>query len=228
MVGSLNCKACGTYMAPNARVCLGCGRKRTNIKRILALVVGVEFAALAAGVYWWKMPRPHTPELQHLAADDATISNMTYRGGWMFYTTHDGAIGDLTKHARLISNPGPTANARESKATLELRDSATYGKVVLISFPAVLSACRTNRCAMTAVFDKDQGQPYDITLNEDTDTTTVEVPQFDAFVSHLQQAHDLAVTIALGTASDIVLRFTVAGFGWAENDVPVRQAASHA
>jgi RNA polymerase subunit RPABC4/transcription elongation factor Spt4 len=227
MVGSLSCKACGAYVAPNSKACPSCGKKRRSVKRILALVVGVEFAALAAGVYWWKMPRPHAPELQTLAAADATISDMTYRGGWMFYTTHDGAVNDLTKHARLISNPGTSENSADSKATLELRDSATYGKVVLISFPAVASACRTNRCAMTAVFDKNDAQPYDITLNEDTDTTTVEVPQFDSFVGHLQQAHDLALTIALGTAKDIVLRFTVAGFGWAENNVPVRTAASH-
>jgi hypothetical protein len=210
MVGSLNCNACGYYVAPIARVCPQCGRKRRSVKRLLGFVVAAEVALLGAGVYWWQRPKSEPPPVQHLAAADAMITNVISRGDWTFYTTHDGAVNDLTRHARISAEA-----TGATKAILELRDSATYGKIVLITFPTVPSACRTNRCAMTASFDQGQAQPYDITIDSEADTTTVEVPQFDAFVDHLAEAHDLALTVMLGTAQDIVLRFKVAGFDWA-------------
>jgi hypothetical protein len=215
MFGSLNCKACGTYVAPNTKACPGCGKKRGNAKKILAGVVVAEFLALGAGVYWWTLPKPAAPGLQTLAAADAVISDMTYRGGWTFYTTHDGAVNDVTRHARLLSDASATAGSIATKATLELRDSATYGKVVLLSFPSMPSECSTSHCTITASFDNGEPQSYDMTLNTDDATTTVAVPQFQDFVTRLGEAHNLAITVALGTASDLVFKFTVAGFGWA-------------
>ncbi len=214
MFGSLSCKECGSYVAPNSRACPRCGRKRRNVKRMLGIIVGCEAAVLVAGMYWWTRPhaQAQAAAVQTIAADDAVITDVSTRGRWSYYTTHDTAVNDLTRHARLAADAGGDA---PGKATLELRDSATYGKAVLISFPTLPRACETNRCVLTAAFDQGPAEPYDFTMNDDAATTTVELPKFADFVDRLEDSQVLAVTIVLGTAKDLVLKFKVAGFTWA-------------
>ena len=137
--------------------------------------------------------------------------------GWRYYNTQDSVVGDVTRHARLISNSptnpsGDPRYAGVSTGTLELASSGRYGRVVTISFPRAKTACEANPCEVRAIFDATQPMVFSYTDASSGRSTMLMLKDYDRFTQRLAVAHDLTVVAALGTEHDHILTFDVDGF----------------
>ena len=222
------CSVCGGPPEPASKLCRYCRRKR-RAKTIAALFIGAELACL--GVYLAlpkDKPQLVVADTELSLPSPAPIHAAT---GWLYFDTQDRALGDVTHHARLLSNApsNPSGDVHLSGVTsgkLELAASRTYGKRVVVTFPKVKTACEANPCELRAIFDNTQPERFPYVDGSDDQTTMLEVGDYDRFTQRLSVSHDLTLVASLGTPQDSILTFTVAGYQMAANGTLVIQLAA--
>jgi len=217
-VYSATCEACGAIPYPGTRLCQRCKRKRF-FKGLAATFIVCEL--LAAGAFLL-MPQ-HKPTVVRDAQIDAPpVKVADGITGWLYYDTQDSMIGDVTHHARLLSNaPRNPTNDPHLKGVaagkLELSSSKTYGRHVMITFGKIKTACDANPCQVRVMFDETQPEVFPYTDASDDHDTVLMLGDYDRFAQRLAVAHDLTLVASLGTQHDSVLTFTVAGYRMAAN-----------
>jgi len=196
-------------------MCRRCSRKFWT-KSIIGSVVAAELGIGAAYVLLRPVPKP-----QFVAVQTATYHTPStpFAGpsGWVYYETKDTLVGEVTHHARLISNrpnAGLDAKPVEGAAagTLELANSDRYGKTVLLTLPPVQAACETNVCTVHASFDQGPEQDFPFQDLSDDRHRVLAIGDYDRFSGQLLRAHDLKLVASLGMPTDVTINFTVSGY----------------
>lgn len=210
------CKSCHASLDRNGTVCRSCSRKFWA-KSIIGSVVVVELCVGAA--YLLMRPSVRPQDIAQVTATYHTPQQTSFSGpsGWVYYETKDTLIGDVTHHARLISNR-PTIGLDHKPlpgsepGTLELSDSERYGKTVLLTLPPTQAACETNVCTVHAIFDDGPEQNFPFQDISDDRHRVLAIGDYDRFTGQLQRSHDLRVMASLGTPQDVTVNFTVSGY----------------
>ena len=208
------CVACGAALFGSSRSCGACRRKKILKRGIGAFIV----AELAMAVFFMVVqPSTHGAAMAVQTAQEAAPLKLPTTSGWLYYDTQDNLVGDVTHHARLISNSpinpsGDKHLAGVASGTLELSASEHYGRVVTISFPHVKPACEANPCEVRAIFDATQPMVFAYTDASSDRSTVLMLKDYDRFAQRLAVAHDLTLVASLGTAHDPILTFDVAGY----------------
>jgi hypothetical protein len=217
-VYSATCEQCGALPNEGARLCRRCKRKRF-FKACAAVFIVCELAAAGAFLL---IPQKKPAVLRDTQIDVPAVKVVDGVTGWLYYDTQDRVIGDVTHHARLLSNaPRNDANDTHLKGVaagmLQLSSSKAYGRQIMVSFGKVKTACEANPCQVRVEFDETQPQVFPYTDVSDDHETVLMLGDYDRFAQRLAVAHDLTFVASLGTAHDSVLSFTVAGYRMAAN-----------
>ena len=215
------CAACGGALFGSVKLCRGCRRRK-----MIKLAVGSFIAAELAMAAFFMILQPSlkgTPVVEDAydtaapPASPAAAASQHAMTGWLYYNTQDSVVGDVTHHARLISDSprNPSGDPRlsgVSSGTLELASSERYGRVVMVSFPRVKTACQANPCEVRAIFDATQPMVFSYTDASSDRSTVLMLKDYDRFNQRLSVAHDLTLVAALGTEHDHIITFDVSGF----------------
>ncbi len=244
------CVSCGGALRGASNTCGACNRKR-----MMKVGIGVFIAAEVAMAGLFIAAQPH-PQLsagqraltqqsvgqqsvnQQAASDPVGTQQAVLRGpqaplhqgaGWLYYNTHDAALGEVTRHAQIESeNPAPPVLATRAsgmvRGVLELVSSLHSGRAVSVSFPRVKPSCGAKTCEVRAIFDETQPMVFAY-----TDVTPAAAPggssgtaagtstvlmlhDYDRFAQRLAVSHDLTLIASLGTKHDPVMAFNVSGY----------------
>ncbi len=210
-----SCTSCGGALFGGNRLCQACRRKKTT-KTFIGAFIFCEVAM--AGFFMVIQPALHHQSAGVALQDSLRPPDPIPTGsGWIYYDTQDSVVGDVTHHARLISdspsNPsGDRRLAGVANGTLELSSSERYGRVISLTFPKAKTACEANPCEVRAIFDQTQPMVLPYTDASDPRTTVLMLHDYDRFTQRLAVAHDLTVVASLGTEHDHIISFDVAGY----------------
>jgi hypothetical protein len=115
-------------------------------------------------------------------------------------------------HARLSSPADPGAHVDDG--TLELRSSDLYGRSAVLTIDR-RPADQSGEQAMLAVtFDDRPPEQFFAQETADDSAIVVAVTDYAKFASDLQGAHAMVVDAQLGSKTERVLKFQVAGLSW--------------
>ncbi len=209
------CTSCGGALFGGSRLCQGCRRKKT-LKTFIGVFIACEMAM--AGFFMVVQPALHRSHANVVYAEPIRAPKPVRVGsGWIYYDTQDSVVGDVTHHARLISdspsNPsGDKRLAGVSSGTLELSSSEHYGRAIRLTFPKVKTACEANPCEVRAIFDQTQPMVLPYIDGSDPQSTVLMLRDYDRFTQRLAVAHDLTMVASLGTDHDHIISFDVAGY----------------
>jgi len=211
------CKACQGPMDRGGAACKRCVRKMW-VKTGIGGVIAMEMVVAAAYAYYRTQPQHPSVVVEDTASyTPPPVLAPNGPTGWLYYETKDSLLGDVTHHARLLSNkPLGYADAKPVAGavtgTLELADSARYGRTVVLSLPLLKAACDANPCSLRASFDLSEPEVFPFQDISDDRHRILAIGDYDRFTKRLARAHDMTVTASLGTDQDTMVSFTVSGY----------------
>gem|GEM_PF-1848584 len=213
------CDVCQSRLQLGRTVCSRCGERKSRIKLVLGTVVLMQ--AITIGIYMYVTitfadPMKHVVDGTE-AIVPAALQSATPPAGWLYYETRDNLVGDVTRHARVLSLSDPQMGKPHSHGTtgvLELRASVVYGNSVIITMRRLAFDNVDETCILRAQFDAQDPQTFTADGAADTDTATLIVQDTKHFMRGMIGAHTLSVDAQLSPNTEHIASFDVTGLRW--------------
>ena len=212
------CNRCGNKLRFGSAVCSYCGTKKPRLKYIFAGIVVVQACVIAFYLHYQAPGGIHVvvsgPSSQPSIGPAADAKPPT---GWLYFDTRDDLIGDVTRHARLISRSnlatGLTAG-QGSEGVLELRASPTYGRSALVTLRIQASDAAAENSELHMQFDGGELAVFQSTGTADSTNLTFVIQDAAGFTARLKAASVLSLEALLPQNRQRVAIFDVAGLKW--------------
>ncbi len=209
------CDSCKTRLRFGSRTCAHCGAKK---KRLKYLIIAVILGEVAAIIVHLEMPR----DMVVRSADDSRavpppVADKSAPAGWLYFQTRDDMIGDVTRHARVLSLSNlaeGTARDHGSTGVLELRASPAYGRSVIITLKRAAFDTVSENCELRARFDSGEVAVFQVAGSADEANATLVVTDKQAFTDRLRSARTLELDAVLSKTTERTAQFDVAGLRW--------------
>jgi hypothetical protein len=213
------CDICASKLRLGRVVCDRCGARKSRTKAILGTVVLLQ--AVTIGIYMYVTTTFADP-MKHVeggtrAVIPVALNSPIPPAGWLYYETRDDLVGDVTRHARVLSLSDPQSGkprSHGSTGVLELRASLIYGNSVIITLRRQAFDNVDETCVFHAQFDAEDPVIFKAAGAADTDTATLIVVDTKHFLRALLGAHTLSVDAHLSPNTERIASFDITGLRW--------------